>query len=138
MYTTTGRPWDGSKYLQMMLRPCNTAKVGKLPRGTTKIREIIDKLPDAQWEKILDRETYLALAYKLTDPDRRMSATGAELRDQGVEAALAGDFAAHRMHREDVEAVLDRLAATGRPFTADDVRAQLPDDNACLPRCCPR
>jgi hypothetical protein len=53
---------------------------------------------------------------------------GAELRDRGVEAALAADLAGHRLYREDVEAVLDRLAAAGRPFTADDVRAQLPDD----------
>jgi hypothetical protein len=54
--------------------------------------------------------------------------TGAELRDRGVEAALAADLAGHRMFRQDVEAVLDRLAAAGRPFTADDVRAELSAD----------
>jgi hypothetical protein len=145
LYTTTGRPWDGSKYFQMMLRPCNTAKVGKLPRGTTKIREIIDKQPDAQWEKILDRETYLALAYKLTDPDRRTNygtsqvlvgaglyqcACGLTMRSGGLASNGKPRYQCGNVHGRTAEKV-DRyvLAVTERVLTREgaDLLPPAPD-----------
>lgn len=56
-----------------------------------------------------------------------MTVTGTNLRDRGVDTALAADVAVHRMYREDVEAALERLARTGCRFTADGVRTKLPE-----------
>lgn len=54
--------------------------------------------------------------------------TGEQLRDAGIGAVLAADSAPHRDYRVHVDAVLVRLAATGRPFTSDDVWDGLPAD----------
>lgn len=54
--------------------------------------------------------------------------TGAELRDRGIADALAADVAPQRGLRDDLEAVLDRLIASGAVFTADDLRRRLPRD----------
>ena len=55
--------------------------------------------------------------------------TGAQLRDAGVEAALAASEAVHREHvRAAVEAALEGLISSGREFDADDLWDALDDD----------
>ncbi|GAA3852024.1 recombinase family protein [Amycolatopsis tucumanensis] len=68
--TVTGQPWTGSSLREVLLRPRNTAKVGKLRRPYGDVGAALDKMPDAQWPAILDRELYRALAQKLVDPAR--------------------------------------------------------------------
>ena len=53
---------------------------------------------------------------------------GQQLRDDGASAVIAADVAPHRMVGELIRAAILELAASGHPFTADDVRANLPAD----------
>lgn len=77
MTTTVGSPWDGSNFRQMMLRPRNAGRVGKIPAGTKDFRKALEKLPKAQWQPMFAPENrqaaedlWVALALKLTDPAR--------------------------------------------------------------------
>lgn len=56
---------------------------------------------------------------------------GARLRDQGWTDVHAADTAAHRGHAATIRNTVLTLAKSGRPFTAETVRAHLPDD--CQP-----
>jgi hypothetical protein len=49
-------------------------------------------------------------------------------RRTGQETNLAAASAGHRRYRETVETVLAELVASGRPFTADDIRRAIPDE----------
>ncbi|MEU8636772.1 recombinase family protein [Amycolatopsis sp. NPDC048633] len=77
MTTTSGKPWDGSNMRQMLLRPRNAGRVGKIPPGTTDFRRALEKLPKAQWKPMFapdDRQAaedlWVALALKLAAPGR--------------------------------------------------------------------
>jgi hypothetical protein len=55
--------------------------------------------------------------------------TGAQLREAGVEACLAGTEAAHRQHvRLAVENAFEICVERGDEFDADDVQRLIPDD----------
>ena len=54
--------------------------------------------------------------------------TGLDLRDAGVAATLAADTAAHRDAAPTIREAVEALAATGRPFTAEDVRGRIAGD----------
>lgn len=54
--------------------------------------------------------------------------TGAQLRDVGVADVLAADQAVHRDLAREIARVIDQFAATGEPFSADNVRDALPPD----------
>jgi hypothetical protein len=82
--TATGQPWNGSKVRQMLLRPRNAGKAGKLPPDVKDIGTALKKLPDAHWPPVLEREVWLALAHKLTDPAR--------LTHRGVSRVLVGSW----------------------------------------------
>ncbi|NBH01955.1 recombinase family protein [Amycolatopsis sp. SID8362] len=77
MTTTAGSPWDGSNFRQMILRPRNAGRVGKIPAGTKDFRKALEKLPKSQWKPMFapdDRQAaedlWVALAHKLADPAR--------------------------------------------------------------------
>ncbi|QFP97015.1 hypothetical protein SEA_SUERTE_44 [Gordonia phage Suerte] len=53
--------------------------------------------------------------------------TGRRLRDDGTNAAIAADVAINRGYGDHVRAALDELIASGDQFTADDVRALIPE-----------
>ncbi|OXM67217.1 recombinase family protein [Amycolatopsis vastitatis] len=78
MTTTAGGPWDGSNFRQMILRPRNAGRVGKIPPGTKDFRKALDKLPKSRWPPLFapdDRQaaedTWVALMIKMTDPTRQ-------------------------------------------------------------------
>ena len=49
--------------------------------------------------------------------------TAADLRNDGQDAAIAADVAAHRLHGDYIREALDNFARWGRtPWTCDDVR----------------
>ena len=48
--------------------------------------------------------------------------TGTALRTQGQADVLAADTAVHRMYAAHVEAAIEHLIDTGRPFTAEDAQ----------------
>lgn len=54
--------------------------------------------------------------------------TGAELRDQGIEAVIAADVAVHRSAGTFIRHAIEDLAHSGHEFTADDVRGVLADN----------
>lgn len=64
----------------------------------------------------------------MTPNDTGSAETGQDLRDAGTAAVLDADAAVHRNYREHIERVMDDLVDSGRPFTADDVQRELPDD----------
>lgn len=75
--TTAGSAWDGSNFRQMLLRPRNAGRVGKIAAGTKDFRQALEKLPKAQWPPMFapgDRQAaedlWVALAVKLADPSR--------------------------------------------------------------------
>lgn len=52
--------------------------------------------------------------------------TGRDLRDAGVASVMAADTAITRLEKDDLVPIVERLAAAGKPFTADDVRNEFP------------
>lgn len=54
--------------------------------------------------------------------------TGLDLQGVGVTAALAADTAAHRGAAPAIRDAVAALAASGRPFTAEDVRERIAAD----------
>ncbi|MBM7280319.1 hypothetical protein JTZ10_21480 [Gordonia rubripertincta] len=56
--------------------------------------------------------------------------TGRRLRADGTSAVVAADVAIHRGYGDHVRAALDELIKSGKQFTADDVRARIPEDVA--------
>ncbi len=73
--TSTGAAWTGSKMRQMMLRPRNAGLVGNVERV----------IGPAQWQPIVDRDSWEALRGLLNDPSR--------LRNNGgVSRKLVGSF----------------------------------------------
>lgn len=72
--TATGKPWDGSKFRQMMLRPSNAGLIGSGDR-------IVGK---AVWDAIVPEETWRAIVGMLTDSARRTN--------KGVSRKLLGSF----------------------------------------------
>lgn len=75
--TTAGSEWDGSNFRQMILRPRNAGRVGKIPAGTKDLRKALEKLPKSKWPPMFapeDRQAaedlWVALAVKLADPTR--------------------------------------------------------------------
>lgn len=53
--------------------------------------------------------------------------TGAQLRDAGIADAFAADVAINRDYASALWEALDVLLAYGYPFTADDLRRELPE-----------
>lgn len=54
--------------------------------------------------------------------------TGIELRDEGIANVIAADVAPHKMAGKFIKATIAEYAASGREFTADDVREGLKDN----------
>lgn len=92
MTTTAGGQWDGSNFRQMMLRPRNAGRVGKIPAGTKDFRKALEKLPKSKWAPLfapkdcepdearkIAEDLWVALAIKLTDPERRTNRGGSSL-----------------------------------------------------------
>lgn len=59
------------------------------------------------------------------------ASAGATLRDKGIADVLAADTAVHRSYAQHAREVIDQFIAEGRTFTADDVRAEIPDGIDC-------
>ena len=53
---------------------------------------------------------------------------GMELRDAGTAAVIAADVAVHKGAGEHIKATIAEYAASGREFTAEDVREVLKDN----------
>ncbi|GGM85031.1 hypothetical protein GCM10012275_64750 [Longimycelium tulufanense] len=53
--------------------------------------------------------------------------TGKQLRDRGFAEVTAADRAVHRNVGERIKAAIDQLLAEGGEWTAEDVRARLPE-----------